>query len=60
MDNTLAVERRSIDVIPDSERHGSVRSLFTVWFSAAPAQGARGAGSSRRPSVLARRSARGL
>jgi nucleobase:cation symporter-1, NCS1 family len=34
MDNTLAVERRSIDVIPDSERHGSVRSLFTVWFSA--------------------------
>jgi nucleobase:cation symporter-1, NCS1 family len=34
MDNMLAVERRSIDVIPDSERHGSVRSLFTVWFSA--------------------------
>jgi NCS1 family nucleobase:cation symporter-1 len=34
VDNTLAVERRSIDVIPDSERHGSVRSLFTVWFSA--------------------------
>jgi nucleobase:cation symporter-1, NCS1 family len=34
MDNTLAVEQRSIDVIPDSERHGSVRSLFTVWFSA--------------------------
>jgi nucleobase:cation symporter-1, NCS1 family len=34
MDNTLAVERRSIDVIPDNERHGSVRSLFTVWFSA--------------------------
>jgi NCS1 family nucleobase:cation symporter-1 len=34
MDNTLAVERRSINVIPDSERHGSVRSLFTIWFSA--------------------------
>jgi NCS1 family nucleobase:cation symporter-1 len=34
MDRTLAVERRSIDVIPDDERHGSVRSLFTVWFSA--------------------------
>jgi nucleobase:cation symporter-1, NCS1 family len=34
MDKALAVEQRSIDVIPDSERHGSVRSLFTVWFSA--------------------------
>ncbi len=34
MDDTLTVERRSIDPIPDSERHGSVRSLFTVWFAA--------------------------
>jgi nucleobase:cation symporter-1, NCS1 family len=34
MDDTLSVERRSIDPIPDSERHGSVRSLFTVWFAA--------------------------
>ncbi len=28
------VERRSIDVVPPEERHGSVRSLFTVWFGA--------------------------
>jgi len=28
------VESRSIDYIPASERHGSVRSLFTVWFAA--------------------------
>jgi nucleobase:cation symporter-1, NCS1 family len=34
MDNALAVERRSVDPVPDSERHGSVRSLFTVWFAA--------------------------
>ncbi|HEY1627350.1 MAG TPA: cytosine permease [Streptosporangiaceae bacterium] len=34
MESSLTVERRSIDVIPDDERHGSVRSLFTVWFSA--------------------------
>jgi nucleobase:cation symporter-1, NCS1 family len=34
MDSSLSVERRSIDVIPDDERHGNVRSLFTVWFSA--------------------------
>lgn len=32
--DTLSVERRSIDPIPDSERHGSVRNLFTVWFAA--------------------------
>lgn len=28
------METRSIDFIPDSERHGSARSLFTVWFAA--------------------------
>jgi nucleobase:cation symporter-1, NCS1 family len=27
-------ERRSIDFVPPQERHGSVRSLFTVWFAA--------------------------
>ncbi|MGH7919886.1 MAG: purine-cytosine permease family protein [Candidatus Dormibacteraceae bacterium] len=30
----LGIERRSIDVIPEAERHGSVRSLFTLWFGA--------------------------
>ena len=30
----LGAERRSIDFIPAEERHGSVRSLFTVWFGA--------------------------
>ncbi len=30
---TFAVEHRSIDFIPESERHGSVFSLFTLWFS---------------------------
>ena len=30
----MAVERRSIDFIPESERHGSVKNLFAVWFSA--------------------------
>ncbi|MEV5705678.1 cytosine permease [Actinoallomurus sp. NPDC052274] len=30
----LGVERRSIDFVPPEERHGSVRSLFTVWFGA--------------------------
>lgn len=34
MAGTLSVERRSIDPVPDSERHGSVRSPFTVWFAA--------------------------
>lgn len=29
---TASVERRSIEFIPLAERHGSVRSLFTVWF----------------------------
>ncbi|MFZ0216057.1 MAG: cytosine permease [Candidatus Dormiibacterota bacterium] len=30
----LGIEQRSIDVIPEAERHGSVRSLFTLWFAA--------------------------
>ncbi|WP_326643433.1 cytosine permease [Nonomuraea fuscirosea] len=29
-----AVERRTIDVIPDAERHGTPRSQFTLWFGA--------------------------
>lgn len=33
-DSTLTVERRSIDVIPDAERHGSPWSQFTLWFGA--------------------------
>jgi hypothetical protein len=30
----LAVERHSIDPIPAGQRHGSVTSLFTIWFGA--------------------------
>jgi NCS1 family nucleobase:cation symporter-1 len=30
----VEVERRSIDVVPDDERHGSPRSQFTLWFGA--------------------------
>ncbi|MGP4020490.1 purine-cytosine permease family protein [Saccharopolyspora sp. 5N708] len=29
----LQVERRSIDPVPDGERHGHPRSLFTLWFA---------------------------
>ncbi|HEX5510943.1 MAG TPA: cytosine permease [Actinomycetales bacterium] len=28
------IERRSIDVIPDEERHGTPRNQFTLWFGA--------------------------
>ncbi|MFE2377110.1 purine-cytosine permease family protein [Streptomyces sp. NPDC059398] len=28
------VEQRSVDVVPDSERHGRPASLFTLWFAA--------------------------
>jgi NCS1 family nucleobase:cation symporter-1 len=31
---TLSVERRSIDVIPPSERHGTPRNQFTLWLGA--------------------------
>jgi len=31
---TTGMERRSIDFIPDEERHGHPASLFTVWFAA--------------------------
>lgn len=31
---TFSLERRSIDYIPASERHGRASSLFTVWFGA--------------------------
>ena len=34
MARTLSVERRSIDVIPASERHGSPSSQFTLWLGA--------------------------
>lgn len=30
----FSVETRSIDYIPDAERHGRVHGLFTVWFAA--------------------------
>ena len=30
----MQIEQRSIEFIPESERHGSVRSLFSLWFSA--------------------------
>ncbi|GIM48375.1 putative purine-cytosine permease YxlA [Collibacillus ludicampi] len=30
----MQIERRSIDYIPESERHGSARNLFAIWFSA--------------------------
>jgi NCS1 family nucleobase:cation symporter-1 len=30
----IVIERRTIDVIPDSERHGTPRSQFTLWFGA--------------------------
>jgi NCS1 family nucleobase:cation symporter-1 len=30
----MQMEQRSIDFIPESERHGSVRNLFAIWFSA--------------------------
>ncbi|RZQ65777.1 purine-cytosine permease family protein [Amycolatopsis suaedae] len=29
-----AIERRSIDPVPEAERHGHPRSLFTLWFAA--------------------------
>ncbi|MFF6841672.1 purine-cytosine permease family protein [Streptomyces tanashiensis] len=30
----FAMERRTIEVIPDAERHGTPRSQFTLWFGA--------------------------
>ena len=30
----VQVERRTIDVVPDSERHGTSRDQFTLWFGA--------------------------
>lgn len=30
----VAVERRTLDVIPDDERHGTPRDQFTLWFGA--------------------------
>lgn len=30
----MKIEHRSIDYIPESERHGNVRTLFSIWFSA--------------------------
>ncbi|GAA5153713.1 cytosine permease [Pseudonocardia eucalypti] len=34
MTSQAGVERRSIDVIPDAERHGRASSQFTLWFGA--------------------------
>ena len=34
MSKVLNVERRSIEFVPIAERHGRVRSLFTLWFGA--------------------------
>jgi NCS1 family nucleobase:cation symporter-1 len=31
---TRGIERRSIEHVPEAERHGAVRSLFAVWFGA--------------------------
>lgn len=33
-DASSAIERRTIDVVPDAERHGTPRSQFTLWFGA--------------------------
>jgi nucleobase:cation symporter-1, NCS1 family len=30
----MSVEQRSIEFIPHNERHGNVKNLFTIWFSA--------------------------
>lgn len=32
--SALKVERRSIEFIPESERHGRARGLFAIWFAA--------------------------
>ena len=32
LETTLSVERRTIDHIPETERHGRARDLFTIWF----------------------------
>ena len=34
MSSPSRIERRSIDVVPDAERHGSPLSQFTLWFGA--------------------------
>lgn len=34
LDAGLPIERRTIDAIPDAERHGTPRSQFTLWFGA--------------------------
>lgn len=33
-DGARGIERRTIDVVPESERHGTPRSQFTLWFGA--------------------------
>ncbi|WP_227999500.1 purine-cytosine permease family protein [Nocardia australiensis] len=33
-EDLLTPERRTIDVVPDNERHGTPRSQFTLWFGA--------------------------
>lgn len=34
MSNKPVIERRSIDYIPEAERHGRVYSQFTLWLGA--------------------------
>ncbi|RAY16155.1 cytosine permease [Actinomadura craniellae] len=34
MDDRWAIERRSLEPVPEAERHGGPGSLFTLWFSA--------------------------
>ena len=31
--DSVALEQRTIEIIPLSERHGKPRDLFTIWFS---------------------------
>ena len=38
IETTMTVEKRTIDHIPVTERHGKARDLFTIWFGS-PYQG---------------------
>ena len=31
-EHAAAIEQRTIAQVPDDERHGKVRNLFTIWF----------------------------
>ena len=47
IETTMTVEKRTIDHIPVTERHGKARDLFTIWFGS-------NIMSSRRPSTACR------